>query len=89
MHAVIKTGGKQYRVEPGQQLQVERVPEGELSFRPVLVVDGEDVRSTPSQLAGAEVRARHVGEARGPKIVGFTYIAKARRRRRWGHREPY
>lgn len=94
MHAVIQTGGKQYRVTQGERLSVERIAgasdEGaEVTFAPVLIVDGDDVRATPAQLAGSEVRGRITGETKGPKIIGFTYIAKNRHRRRWGHRQKY
>jgi large subunit ribosomal protein L21 len=89
MYAVIATGGKQYRVEQGQQVQVERVGavDSSVQLTPVLLVDGDDVRATPAQLAGATVTARVVGEAKGPKIHGFTYKNKSRVRRRWGHRQ--
>jgi large subunit ribosomal protein L21 len=91
MYAVIKTGGKQYRVQEGQTLEVELLGagDGDVELTPVLVVDGDDIRSTPSQLAGASVSARVVGEAKGPKITGFTYKNKTRSSRRWGHRQRY
>ena len=90
MYAVIRTGGKQYRVEEGQQLDVELLgSDGDVDLQPVLLVDGDDVLATPAQLGGAAVRARVVGESRGPKIEGFTYKAKANQRRRWGHRQRY
>ena len=89
MYAVVQTGGKQYRVTPGQRLDIERVAGEEVVLSPVLLVDGDEVRSTPEQLAGASVRARVVGEAKGPKIVGFTYKNKTNQRRRWGHRQKY
>lgn len=91
MYAVIKTGGKQYRVEEGERLEIERVTaEGdEVSFVPVLLVDGESVIATAGDLAGATVAARIVGEAAGPKIRGFTYKNKTNQRRRWGHRQHY
>jgi large subunit ribosomal protein L21 len=91
MYAVIKTGGKQYRVEQGQTLQVERLGagDGDVSLSPVLLVDGDTVLSTPDQLAKASVSAKVVGEAKGPKIVGFTYKNKTNNRRRWGHRQQY
>jgi large subunit ribosomal protein L21 len=94
MYAVIRTGGKQYRVAQGERLEVERVasdaPEGgDLRFTPVLLVDGERVVATPTDLAGVEVTARVVGEALGPKIRGFTYKNKSNQRRRWGHRQKY
>ena len=91
MYAVIKTGGKQERVEEGQTLAVERLggAEGtELSFEPVLLVDGETVLAG-STLAGSLVEARIVGEAKGPKIRGFTYKNKSRGRKQWGHRQHY
>jgi large subunit ribosomal protein L21 len=91
MYAVIKTGGKQYRVTEGQQLQVERlgVTEGEVSLTPVLLVDGDTVVSAPDALAKASVTANVLGEVKGPKITGFTYKNKTNSRRRWGHRQQY
>jgi len=89
MYAVIETGGKQYRVEEGQRLDVEKLKGDEVSLRPVLLVDGEEVLATGSQLASASVNARVVGEAKGPKIRGFTYKNKSNQRKRWGHRQHY
>ena len=90
MYAVIRTGGKQYRVAEGERLDVERLEgEGELSFQPVLVVDGDTVVATAGDLAGASVKGRVVGAAKGPKIVGFTYKNKTNQRRHWGHRQGY
>ena len=89
MYAVIKTGGKQYRVEEGQRLDVERLDGEELELSPILVVDGDTVLATPAQLSGSSVAARVVGEAKGPKIDGFTYKNKSNNRRRWGHRQSY
>ena len=96
MYAVISTGGKQYRVQEGQRLEVERISDasdpsgaGTVQFTPVLVVDGENVVAAPGDLAGASVSARVVGEAKGPKIRGFTYKNKTNNRRRYGHRQKY
>ena len=91
MYAVIKTGGKQYRVTEGQQLQVEKlgVDEGEVQLTPVLLVDGDTVVSAPDALAKASVTANVVGATKGPKITGFTYKNKTNSRRRWGHRQQY
>ena len=76
MYAVIASGGKQEKVTSGQTLRVELL-EGkagsEVSLRPVLVVDGATVLSTPNELAKASVKATIVGEDLGPKIDGFTY----------------
>jgi len=91
MYAVVKTGGKQYRVEQGQTLRVERVgaPESEVELRPVMLVDGDTVLATPDELKGATVSARVVDDVKGPKINGFTYKNKSNNRRRWGHRQNY
>ncbi len=91
MYAVIATGGKQYRVAEGDTLQVERLgaDDGEVSLRPVLLVDGDVVVSTPDDLAKAAVTAKVVGESKGPKITGFTYKNKTNQRTRWGHRQKY
>jgi large subunit ribosomal protein L27 len=53
------------------------------------LVDGDTVRATPGQLEGATVTAKVVGEAKGPKIDGFTYKNKSNQRKRWGHRQHY
>jgi large subunit ribosomal protein L21 len=92
MYAVIQTGGKQYRVAEGEKLDVERISSdggSDVTFRPVLVVDGDRVVAAAGDLAGAAVTARVVGEAKGPKIRGFTYKNKTNNRRRWGHRQKY
>lgn len=89
MYAVIKTGGKQYRVEEGQRLDVERLDGDDFEVTPILVVDGDTVLATPQQLSGASVAGRIVGEAKGPKIHGFTYKNKSNQRKSWGHRQKY
>jgi large subunit ribosomal protein L21 len=92
MYAVIRTGGKQARVEEGQRLDVELLGKNEgeqVDFIPVLLVDGDSVVATASDLATAKVTARVVGETKGPKIRGFTYKNKTNQRRRWGHRQRY
>ena len=76
----------------GQQLRVELLAddeEGEVELSPVLVVDGERVLATPSELSGAVVSARVIGVELGEKIRGFTYRPKSNYRRRWGHRQRY
>ena len=91
MYAVVATGGKQSRVEEGQQLEVERLgePGSDVDLRAVLLVDGSDVLSTPDQLAGVSVSARVLDEHRGAKIDGFTYKSKTNQRRRYGHRQTH
>jgi large subunit ribosomal protein L21 len=91
MYAVVKTGGKQYRVEQGQQLQVERLGDEatDVQLQPVLLVDGDTILAKPDELSGVSVTARVLGEVKGPKIDGFTYKPKANIRRRYGHRQRY
>ena len=91
MYAVISTGGKQYRVEEGATLQVERCGDvgSEVSFTPVLLVDGDTVLAGPKALSKAKVTAKVVGEAKGPKVTGFTYKNKSNNRRRWGSRKHF
>jgi large subunit ribosomal protein L21 len=60
-----------------------------VSFVPKLVVDGARVVSERAPLQASSVTGRVVGLAKGPKIIGFTYKAKARGRRRYGHRQHY
>ncbi|HMK63988.1 MAG TPA: 50S ribosomal protein L21 [Acidimicrobiales bacterium] len=92
MYAVVRTGGKQERVAEGQQLEVELLgaaPGAQVELDPVLVVDDDRVLATPADLAGVVVSATVLGEQLGPKVRGFTYGAKTRHRRRWGHRQRY
>ena len=92
MYAVIKTGGKQSRVSQGQTLDVELLGEeegAEVTFQPILLVDGDTVVAAPADLAGASVTARVLGTSKGPKIRVFTYKNKSNNRRRWGHRQHY
>ena len=89
MYAVIKTGGRQYRVEEGQVLEVNRLgDEGTTdTLTPVLVVDGDKVLATPDQLKKASVGIKVVEDTKGRKVNGFTYKNKTNQRRRWGHRQ--
>lgn len=92
MYAVITTGGKQEKVSQGQVLNVELLDVGEgsdVTFTPILIVDGENVITEGPGLSGASVSGKVIGIAKGPKIVGFKYRPKARSRRKWGHRQKY
>lgn len=92
MYAVIDSGGKQQRVEVGETVDVELLaaaPGDELSLVPLLLVDGERVVTAAGDLAASKVEATVLGETKGPKITGFTYKAKSRSRRRYGHRQRY
>ncbi len=91
MYAVIATGGKQYRVEEGDTLDVERLEaddDGAVSLRPVmLVADDGSVTVDADALAKARVAASVVGERRGEKLTVFTYRNKTGYRRKKGHRQ--
>ncbi|MHB1986693.1 MAG: 50S ribosomal protein L21 [Acidimicrobiales bacterium] len=92
MYAVINTGGKQARVEVGEQIDVELLGSengDEVRLTPLLIVDGDDVVTDPGALGGAGVVATVIGRTKGPKITGFTYKPKSRQRRRYGHRQGY
>jgi len=85
-------GGKQEKVAKGQQVQVELLGAAtgsEVSFTPVMVVDGENVLATPAQLAKASVKGKVLGEVVGKKIDGFIYKRRTNQRRRFGHRQRY
>ncbi len=88
MYAVIESGGKQYRVEEGTSLLVDRIDaqQGDkVSLRPVMFRDG-DVLVGEKALAGVKVEATVAEHLRGPKIKVFKYKAKKGYRRRAGHR---
>lgn len=91
MYAVLSSGGKQYRVEAGTTLMLERLdgePGATLTFDRVLLIgDGEDVTIGTPTVAGASVSATVLGEARGPKLVIFKFKQKVKYRRRTGHRQ--
>ncbi len=91
MYAVVTTGGKQYRVEAGSTLVVERLagePGSSVTLDRVLLVgDGDTVTVGTPTVEGASVRATVLGEELGPKIVVFKFKQKVKYRRRTGHRQ--
>jgi large subunit ribosomal protein L21 len=94
MYAVIETGGKQYRVAPGDVIDVERQArpvegdEGTIRFDRVLMVTGDDGAQFGSPVVeGALVKASLVGEVRGPKIRVFKKKKRKQYRRTHGHRQ--
>jgi len=91
MYAVLTTGGKQYRVEAGSTLVVEKLagePGSSVTFDRVLLVgDGESVMVGTPTVAGASVAATVLGEELGEKIVVFKFKQKVKYRRRTGHRQ--
>src|ERR1700749_668817 len=90
MYAIVKTGGKQYRVEEGQSLLVERLrvdDGGTASLTPLLVVDGSNVVDGSDELSKVTVEARVVGHERGPKLRVVKFKPKRGYKRRTGHRQ--
>ena len=89
-YAVIKTGGKQYRVEEGETLLVERLPEdvgATVELQPLLVAGDGDPVFEGDGLAGATVQAEVIAHERGPKLRVFKFKPKRGYRRRTGHRQ--
>ena len=93
MYAVIETGGKQFQVEPGQELLVERLPfevGDEVTLDRVLMVgDGEKVIVGKPVVEGARVVAKVAGQGRHRKVIAFRYIPKERLRVKRGHRQHF
>jgi large subunit ribosomal protein L21 len=91
MYAVIETGGKQYRVEVGTELEVELLdvePGKTITIdRVLLVADGDESTIGRPLVAGASVSAEVVNQTRGPKLISFKYRPKARSRVKKGHRQ--
>ncbi len=88
-YAIVKTGGKQYRVEQGQTLLVERLPEDDgtnVALQPLLYVDGDTVLDG-DDLSKVTVSARVVGHERGPKLRVVKFKPKRGYKRRNGHRQ--
>jgi len=93
MYAVVNTGGKQYKVQKGETLRIEKIP-GEIgtqvTFDKVLMVaDGENVRLGRPLLEKAAVLASIVEQDKAKKIIVFKYKRRKRYRRKQGHRQPY
>ena len=93
MYAIVRTGGKQYRVEEGRSVQVERLPGEEgakLELSDVLLIadDGEVTVGAPT-IEGARVLAQVEVQGRAKKIIVFKYKAKVRTRKKTGHRQSF
>ena len=93
MYAIVKTGGKQYRVEPGQTIDVEKLPatvgESITLDRVLMVADGEEVTVGKPTVEGAAVLATVTGQGKARKVVIFKYLPRHRYRRKKGHRQPF
>ena len=93
MYAVIKTGGKQYKVSAGGKLKVEPLPVavgGEVEITDVLMVaDGDDIKVGAPMVAGASVKATVLSHGRGEKVMIFKMRRRKHDRKSQGHRQNY
>ena len=93
MLAVIKTGGKQYKVSPKDKIKIEKLDkkEGEeITFKEVLLVEKSNKLQVGDPLVkGAKVLAKVLKQGRGNKIIIFKYKPKTRYKKKTGHRQPY
>ncbi|MBE7365448.1 50S ribosomal protein L21 [Corynebacterium aurimucosum] len=91
MYAIVKTGGKQYKVAEGDLVKVEKIegePGSSVALTPVLLVDGATVKSKAVDLEKVSVSAEIVEQGKGPKIDILKYKNKTGYKRRLGHRQP-
>ena len=93
MHAIIETGGKQYKVAEGDTLFIEKLPNeagDTVTFDKVLaVIDGDKITVGTPVVEGAKVDASVVKNGKGKKLLVFKYKPKKGYRKRQGHRQPY
>jgi large subunit ribosomal protein L21 len=92
MYAVIKTGGKQYRVSEGDTLRVEKLDGdvgSKVEFDEVLMIGGDKVAVGKPTVAGAKVSAEIVAQDKAKKIIVFKMKRRKNYRRKQGHRQPY
>ncbi|MDD2553535.1 MAG: 50S ribosomal protein L21 [Desulfotomaculaceae bacterium] len=93
MYAIIETGGKQYRVQEGDKLNIEKLPaeagEKVEIDRVLAVVNGEEVKIGAPLVEGARVILQVLRNGKDKKIIVFKYKAKKNYRRKQGHRQPF
>jgi large subunit ribosomal protein L21 len=91
-YAVIRSGGKQYRVAEGETVRIDRLAgaAGEkVSFDDVLLIGGDTPKFGNPKLSGASVDAEIVGEVKGDKLVVFKFRKRKRSRKKAGHRQHF
>lgn len=93
MYAVVVTGGKQYRVEPGEWLRVEKLEGEEGSAvtldRVLMIADGDAIKVGSPALAGASVTAEIIGQGRGKKVDIIKFRRRKHHRKHQGHRQAF
>jgi large subunit ribosomal protein L21 len=89
MYAIVKTGGKQYKVAVGDVVDVELLGGDSVDLQPILVVDGSTVLSSADDLAKVSVTGSVLGETKGPKIKIMKFKNKTGYKKRQGHRQRY
>ncbi len=92
MFAVVSTGGKQYKVEEGDVLRLEKIahsPGEEFELKPLLICDNNMVETAQDKLSGYVITAKVLKTAKAKKIIVFTYRNKTNEHRRKGHRQFY
>lgn len=92
MYAIIQTGGKQYRVEVGDEVLVEKLDaevDTEVSFDVLLLADGETVTVGKPIIEGLKATGKVVEHGKGKKVIIFKYKAKKNSRKKRGHRQPF
>lgn len=92
MYAVVSSGGKQYRVEEGDVLRLEKMPGevgAEVSFDVLMFADGDNVMVGQPVVGNVVVRGHIVEQGKAKKVLVFKYKRRKRYRRKQGHRQPY
>lgn len=92
MYAIIETGGKQYTVEAGDKIKVEKldVNEGDnVTFDKVLFVSGDEPKVGSPYIDGAKVEAKVLAQDKAKKVIVYKYKSKKNERKKNGHRQPY
>ena len=92
MYAIIETGGKQYTVEAGNKIRVEKLDakEGDVvTFDKVVFVSGDEPKVGTPYLEGAKVEAKVLAQAKAKKVIVYKYKSKKNERKKNGHRQPY
>ena len=92
MYAIIRTGGKQYKVEAGDEILIEKLEAeagSKVSFEVLMLCDGEAVTIGKPVVEGVKATGEVIEHGKGKKVIAFRYKAKKNIRKKQGHRQPY